>query len=98
MRRRPDLDAVRAQDAGLSGADDSSVLTWAADEDRVLLTHDVTTITRDVNQRIEEGMPMSGVIEVGRTVPIGRAIEDILLLVELSLEGEWEGRVIYLPL
>jgi hypothetical protein len=27
-----------------------------------------------------------------------RLVEDILLLVECSLEGEWEGQVLYLPL
>ena len=36
--------------------------------------------------------------EVGREVPIGAAIDDLLLLVECSLEGEWEGQVRYLPL
>jgi hypothetical protein len=41
---------------------------------------------------------MPGVFEVSRDVPIGRAIEDILLLVECSLDGEWEGQVRYLPL
>ncbi len=41
---------------------------------------------------------MPGIFEVSRKVPLGVAIEDILLLAELSLPGEWEGRVIYLPL
>jgi len=41
---------------------------------------------------------MPGVLEVGRGVPIGQAIEDILLLYEYSLEGEWEGQILYLPL
>jgi predicted nuclease of predicted toxin-antitoxin system len=45
LRRRPDLDIIRVQDAGLSGADDAAVLAWAAQQDRVLLTHDVSTIT-----------------------------------------------------
>ena len=45
LRRKPDLDIVRVQDAGLSGADDPTVLEWAAQERRVLLTHDVSTIT-----------------------------------------------------
>jgi hypothetical protein len=38
------------------------------------------------------------VFEVSRDLPIGRAIEEILLLAECSLEGEWEGQVRYLPL
>ena len=41
---------------------------------------------------------MPGVFEVSRSVPIGRAIEDILLLAECSVDGEWEGQVRYLPL
>lgn len=43
LRRKADRDIVRIQDAGLSGADDPQVLTWAAAHDRILLTHDVTT-------------------------------------------------------
>jgi len=30
LRRKPDLNVVRVQDAGLSGADDPTVLEWAA--------------------------------------------------------------------
>ena len=41
---------------------------------------------------------MPGVFEVSRDVPIGIAIEDILLLAECSMDGEWEGQVRYLPL
>jgi hypothetical protein len=41
---------------------------------------------------------MPGVFEVSRAVPVGRGIEDILLLAECSLDGEWEGQVRYLPL
>ena len=98
LRRNPELDIIRVQDAGLAGADDPKVLEWAAQEGRVLLTHDVTTITRYAYERIQRGQPMPGVFEVGRSVPIGLAIEDILLLAECSLEDEWEGQVRYLPL
>jgi hypothetical protein len=98
LRRRPDLDIVRVQDAGLSGADDPAVLEWAAREGRLLFTHDVTTITRYAYERIEAGEPMPGVFEVSREVPIGRAIEDILILAECSFDGEWEGQIRYLPL
>jgi len=98
LRRRPDLDIIRAQDVGLSGADDSAVLAWAAGERRVLLTHDVTTLTVLAYARVLAGLPMPGVFEISRSVPVARAIEDILLLAEYSVEGEWEGQVHYLPL
>jgi len=98
LRRQPGLDIVRLQDVGLSGADDPTVLAWAAQEGRVLLTHDVSTITMYAYERVRAGRPMPGVFEVSRDVPIGRAIEDILLLAECSLDEEWEGQVHYLPL
>jgi hypothetical protein len=91
LRRRPDLDIVRIQDVGLSGADDRTVLEWAAGDGRILLTHDVTTLTRHAYDRVRVGQPMPGVFEVSRRVPIGQAIEDVLLLAEYSRDGEWEG-------
>ena len=98
LRRRPDLDIVRVQDAGLSGADDAAVLDWAANEGRVLVTHDALTITRHAYDRVRAARPMPGVFEVSPGVPIGRAIDDLLLIVECSLEGEWEAQIRYLPL
>jgi len=62
------------------------------------LTHDVSTITRYAYDRVQAGQSMPGVFEVGRAVPIGMAIEDILLLAECSEQSEWEGQVRYLPL
>ena len=41
---------------------------------------------------------MPGVFEVSREIPIAVVIEEILLLADYSLEGEWEGQVRYLPL
>jgi hypothetical protein len=98
LRQRPDLNIVGVQDVGLSGADDPTVLAWAAQERRVLITHDVSTVTKYAYERIRAGQSMPGVFEVSRAVPIGRAIEDILLLAEYSLDDEWEGQVRYLPL
>ena len=98
LRRKPDLDIVRIQDAGLSGKDDPIVLDWAAQEGRILVTHDVTTITHFAYERIRASQSMPGVFEVNLNRAIGQIIEDILLLAECSLDGEYEGQIIYLPL
>ena len=97
-RRKPELDLVRIQDAGLSGAPDPVVLEWAAREGRVLITHDVTTITRHAYQRVRSGQRMPGIFEIGRGVPVRQAIEEILLIVECSVDEEWEGQIRYIPL
>jgi hypothetical protein len=41
---------------------------------------------------------MAGIFEVSRDLPIGVAIEDILLLAEYSLDEEWKNQILYLPL
>jgi hypothetical protein len=98
LRWNPGLDIVRVQDAGLAEEEDDVILEWAAQENRILLTHDVSTITDFAYQRVDAGKFMPGVFEVGRSVSIRTAIEDIALIAELSRDGEWEGQVRYLPL
>ena len=98
LRRNSKLDIVRIQDVGLSGADDPTILEWAAREKRVLLTHEVSTITHYAYERVRHGKSMPGVFEVSRKVPISDAIEDLLLIAECSLDGEWKGQIQYLPL
>ena len=97
FRRNPTLDMVRVQDIGLSGQDDPTILAWAAQEGRVLLIHDVATITRYAYDRIKQGQSMPGVIEISTNASIGKVIEDVLLLVECSQPGELEGQIQYLP-
>jgi len=98
LRRQPALDVICVQDAKLSGEDDPAVLEWAAQQGRVLISHDVSTLTAHAYARVAAGKTMPGVFEVPRAVPLVTAIEDLLLIAECSLPGEWEGQVRYLPL
>jgi hypothetical protein len=98
LRRNPKLDIVRVQDVGLSGADDPSVLEWAADQKRIVVTHDISTLAKHALDRVDAGHSMPGVFQVRSVAPIGQAIDDLILLAECSLEGEWEGQVRFLPL
>ena len=98
LRRKPALDIVRIQDAGLRSQDDPTVLAWCANKDRVLASHDVTTLTAFAFARVRAGRKMPGLIEVGPNVPIATAIDDLLLTAECGEPGEFEGQILYLPL
>jgi hypothetical protein len=98
LRRLPELDIVRVQDVGLSGADDPAVLEWTAREGRIVLTHDISTLVSFAFERIASGRPMPGVFAARSSAPIGSTIEALVLLAECSVEGEWEGQVRFLPL
>ena len=98
LRLLPALDIVRAQDAGLIGKLDPAVLQWAAAENRVLLTHDASTMTKHAYARVESGNQMPGIFEVGQEILIGEAIADLILIATCSFDAEYEGQVRYLPL
>jgi predicted homoserine dehydrogenase-like protein len=98
MRRFRGIDIVRVQDVGLSGADDPTVLAQAADKGRVLITHDVETVTRYAFERVDAGLPMPGVIEIVASAPIGKAVEDLALVIECLGDGELDNQVLYVPL
>ncbi len=98
LRLNVAVDILRVQDTPLFHGDDPAILAWAAEQGRVLLTHDVKTMTKYAYDRVAAGLPMPGVFEVNLDVPVGRMIEEVLMLAECSVEGEWEGQVRYLPL
>jgi len=98
LRREPDLDIVRIRDAGLAMAPDPDVLEWAASEGRVLLTHDRATLVGFAYERVSHGEPMSGVIAISARCPIGRAVDELLLLLECTSDDEWTRRVFFVPL
>lgn len=97
MRRFIDLDLVRVQDLGLMHADDPDILEWAANEGRILLTHDVATVTMYAYERVNQGLPMTGVVEVIATAPIGKIIDDLELFICCSEPEEYEGQVLFIP-
>jgi hypothetical protein len=98
LLRQPTSDIVRVQDAGLAGAPDPDVLAWAAREGRVLLTHDAATCINDAYTRVGAGEPMPGLFVVPQGAAIGQVIDDLVVLIECSLEGEWESRIVFIPI
>ena len=94
----PGLDLVRIQDTSIYGASDDVVLEWAAAEGRILLTHDLNTIPKFAYERVKARKPMPGVFAVPRLASLDKIAQDLLVLVECSLDKEWENQIVYLPL
>jgi len=98
LRLLPDLDLVRIQDIGMLSASDPDILEAAATDGRVLLTHDANTMPVHAYDRARAGEPMPGLIVCPQHLAIGSTIADVALLSECSEKGEWENKIIYLPL
>ena len=74
------------------------MLAWAAENDRVILTHDRATLPNFAYERVVASDVMPGVFVVNDRLPVGRAIEELVLVATCSEASEWVGRVFYLPL
>ena len=74
------------------------MLEWAAQENRILLTHDIETMIGFANARLKAGQPMAGVIAVHDNLPFGQVIDELLLILGASEAHEWENRIVFLPL
>lgn len=96
-RRIPDLEIVRVQDTPLASAIDPDVLRWSADEQRIVLTHDVATLVGHAIDRIRAGEEMPGVVAVRTTRPIGHVLADLELLILVGRPEELDGQILFLP-
>jgi Domain of unknown function (DUF5615) len=96
--RKPELDLVRVQDVDLREVDDPRILEWAAQNNRILLTHDRATMPDFAYERLVNEKLMPGMFVVNDRMPMHQAIHELLLLVDCSKQTEWQGVVLYLPL
>jgi len=97
-RRISEVDSRTVQEADLSEASDPAVLDWAAAQGRVVITHDHRTMRSCAEDRLKAGRPMTGLILVPQTTPLGLIISDLVLIAEATTADEWNGIIIFLPL
>lgn len=62
LKRAPEIDIICAQEIGLDDTDDPVILKWAAEQGRIILSHDRNTMVGYANDRIKRAEPMSGLI------------------------------------
>ena len=97
-RLLPEVDVLELRHTELLGAEDPEVLSFAADEGRILITRDVSTIPDFAYERVADDQVMPGVFIWRRKASLGAVLEDLVLIVEASGAKEWSSQVIYLPL
>lgn len=73
-------------------------LEWAAEEERITVTHDRGTMPNYAADRMAAGEMVAGLIVVSRRLPIIRVIDELKVIVSCSEAGEWENIIRHLPL
>ena len=96
--REPSIDVLDVKSAGLRGTKDPALLELAAEQDRILISHDRNTMTRHFYDRLAAGEAGPGLFIVSKqTSAIGEIIESLLLVWAASQSEEWRNRIAYLP-
>ena len=97
IRREPAIDFKTANEAGLSGLDDSEVLAIASSDRRTLVTHDHRTMPTHFGEfLIAHTSP--GILIIPQYVPVSWAVEELILIWSATEAEEWMNRICYLPL
>src|SRR5215472_2954749 len=80
LRIEPSMDFLSANDAGIHGLPDPDVLAVAAEQNRILVTHDFRTMPRHFGTFIESGQSCPGIFLVHQRTQLSSAIEAPVLI------------------
>jgi hypothetical protein len=96
LRREPGIDFRTAAAAGLRHLSDLEVLTLAAGEGRVLVSHDRKTMPRAFAEFVRVNVS-PGLLIVSQRTDLLSAIEDVLLVGLASEAEEWTNQLGTIP-
>jgi len=96
IRQEPAVDFQTAIAAGLPGMNDPDVLARAANEGRVLVTHDRKTMPRHFSEFISrENSP--GLLVIPQSLSVATAAEELILIWSVTDAEEWINRIAFFP-
>ena len=97
VRRERAIDFRTAKDAALVGVKDSDVLRIAMQSDRILVTHDQSTLPGHFYRFIATH-DSPGIVIVPQYRSISEIADDLILIWSASNSDDWKNQIVYLPL
>ncbi len=97
LRREPAIDFQTAFEAKLEGIKGPEVLAIAAQQGRVLVSHDRKTMPLEVAKFITKNQS-PGIIIVSRKLSLEVIIDELMLIWAASVAEKWVDRIAKLPL
>jgi hypothetical protein len=94
--RRSSAEPFAGNHKSIFAARKPRVLSLAADEGRILVSHDFQTMPQHFRQFLRT-RPSPGLLLVRQDLPVGDAIEMLLLIWEASDADEWVNRACLVP-
>ena len=92
-RQEPAIDIQTAHEAGLRGLSDPEVLVYATREDRLLVSHDLTTMPHHFAAFILSGETSAGVLILRQQLSILQALNEILKIWRKDDTSQWVNQI-----
>ena len=97
LHQQPTISFQTAHAAKSKGVQDADVLALAAQQKRILVTHDRRTMPTEFANFIVHNQS-SGVLIISRNTSLAIVIEELILIWSLTTADEWINRIAKIPL
>ena len=100
LYHEPSLTVLVIGDEGVParGTPDSEILEWCEQNQLNLITNNRESMPQHLSDHLSAGHHVPGIFTINLEVPMGKIIEELLLIVGASDEDEYIDRITYIPL
>lgn len=96
-RREPAINFTSAIEGDIGGLQDPEVLEIAAQQHRILITHDRRTMPNHFRDRLNSGKSSPGVFIVSQFEPMAAVVETLVMVWAASEPADWNNQIRHLP-
>ena len=89
--------AVGDEGAPLKSTPDPEILAWCEQHQFSLITNNRESMPQHLSEHLAAGHQVPGIFTINLEVPMGKIIEELLLIVGASDEDEYIDRITYIP-
>lgn len=100
LRHEPSLTVLAVGDEGAPAKStaDPDILVWCEQNDFTLITNNRKSMPQHLSDHLDEGNHVPGIFTINIEEPMGKIIQELLLIVGASAKEEYIDRITYIPL
>lgn len=101
MKQKTDILTIRSVgDIGTPAKStlDPEILLWCEEYDFILVTNNRKSMPVHLNDHIIAGRHIPGIFILNPNLSTGQNIDELMLIAECAIDGEYQDQIIHLPL
>ena len=100
LNHEPSLTVLAVGDEGAppKSTPDPEILVWCEQHQFSLITNNRESMPKHLSDHLSAGHHVPSIFTINLEVPMGKIIDELILIAGASDEGEYIDRIIYIPL